>query len=267
VTFAKYLDRWHLTADGEPIVTPTNKLLPVRHGETAAMLKIATEAEERRGGDVLVWWAGEGAARVIAHEGAALLMERAIGRSSLAAMARSGSDDEATRIICAALAELHAPRNRPAPPSLVPLPHWFAALEPGAARFGGILSQAAETARRLLDDPQDIVVLHGDIHHDNVLDCGSRGWLAIDPKGLLGERAFDFVNILRNPDLATATAPGRFARQTAVIAETANLGRTRLLQWTLAFAGLSAAWILDDDDEPTLDLAVAELAAAALDYV
>ena len=80
----------------------------------------------------------------------------------------------------------------------------------------------------------------------------------------MGERAFDFVNILRNPDAGTALRPGRFSRQVTVVAGAAGLDRTRLLQWTLAFAGLSAAWILGDGDEPELDLAVAELAAAEL---
>jgi streptomycin 6-kinase len=81
-----------------------------------------------------------------------------------------------------------------------------------------------------------------------------------EPKLLLGERTFDYVNILRNPDIVMTTAPGRLARQAAVITEAANLDRTRLLQWTFAFAGLSAAWILGDGDEPALDMAVAEIA-------
>jgi streptomycin 6-kinase len=80
----------------------------------------------------------------------------------------------------------------------------------------------------------------------------------------LGERAFDFVNILRNPDAPVALMPGRFSRQVTVAADAAGLNRTRLLQWTLAFAGLSAAWILSDGDQPDLDLAVAELAATEL---
>ena len=104
----------------------------------------------------------------------------------------------------------------------------------------------------------------GDIHHGNVLDAGARGWLAIDPKGLLGERTFDFVNILRNPDAATALAPGRFDRQVDLLADTAALDRQRLLKWTLAFAGLSASWHLADGEPADLDLAVAGLAAAAL---
>jgi streptomycin 6-kinase len=212
----------------------------------------------------MTWWDGDGAAQVLAHEGDALLMERAEGSTSLVKVALSGRDDEATRIMCQVAARLHAPRMRPLPSSLVPLPEWFAALEPGAARHSGILEQAAATARHLFAEPRDIVVLHGDIHHGNILDFGSEGWLAIDPKGLLGERAFDFVNILRNPDHETALAPGRFQRQVTVIAATARLNRVRLLQWTLAFAGLSAAWIMGDRDDAAMDLAIAELAATEL---
>jgi streptomycin 6-kinase len=179
-------------------------------------------------------------------------------------MARNDRDDEASRIICAVAASLHAPRDRPRPSTLVPLTQWFAEFRLAAERHGGLLSLAAATARELLDQPRDVGVLHGDIHHGNILDFGPRGWLAIDPKHLIGERAFDFVNILRNPDAQAALAPGRFLRQVTVVADAACLDRTRLLKWTLAFTGLSAAWILADGDQPELDLAVAELAAAEL---
>ena len=259
-----FLIRWNLTPDGEALTTQTSILVPVRYEGSPAMLKVATEAEERRGAESMVWWAGDGAARVLAHEDGALLMERAQGSASLVEMARDGRDDEASRIMCTVAAKLHAPRNTALPPSLVPLTRWFAELEPAASKYGGILWQAEETARELLAEPRDVVVLHGDIHHGNILDFGMRGWLAIDPKHLVGERGFDFVNILRNPDAQTALATGRFARQATVIAEAAHLDRKRLLQWTLAFAGLSAAWILADGDEPELDLAVAALAAAEL---
>ncbi len=186
-----------------------------------------------------------------------------MGERSLAEMARTGQDDEASRIICSVAARLHAPRDRPWP-ELVPLTRWFEALEPVAATLGGILARAAEFARELLSSPHDTAVLHGDLHHQNVLDFGPRGWLAIDPKHIAGERAFDFVNILRNPDYEVATAPGRLGRQAHVLAEAAGLDRERLLKWTLAFAGLSAAWIISDGNEATLDLAVAELAAGEL---
>jgi type IV secretion system protein VirD4 len=37
----------------------------------------------------------------------------------------------------------------------------------------------------LLAEPRDVGVLHGDLHHDNVLDFGARGWLAIDPNDIV----------------------------------------------------------------------------------
>ena len=262
--FDAHLLRWGLTPDGEPIATHSSRLLPVRRGGVPAMLKIAQEVEERRGAEVMVWWDGEGAARVLAHEGDALLMERAIGEASLVEMARSGRDEEASRILCAAAARLHGARTRPLPPTLVPLPRWFRELEPAAWRYGGVLRHAAAAARELLGEPRDVVVLHGDLHHGNVLDAGPRGWLAIDPKGLLGERGFDFANIFCNPDLRTATAPGRLARQADVVAAAASLERGRLLRWVLAYAGLSAAWTLGDGEDATLALTVAELAVAEL---
>ena len=48
----EYLARWNLTPDGEPLITRTSILLPVRSEDGPAMLKIATEAEERRGIEV-----------------------------------------------------------------------------------------------------------------------------------------------------------------------------------------------------------------------
>ena len=256
-----HLARWDLVPDGEPIETLSSQLLPVRHNGVPAMLKIAREDEERRGGAVMAWWNGEGAARVLASHREALILERAAGSRSLSAMVAAGQDDKASRILCDVAQRLHGPRPGP-PPELVPLTRWFEALAPAARTHGGLLAQADSAAQTLLADPRDVVVLHGDIHHGNVLDGGDRGWLAIDPKGLLGERTFDFVNILRNPDAVVALAPGRFGRQVEVLAAAASLDRRRLLDWTLAFAGLSAAWHLADGTPADLDFAVATLAAA-----
>jgi streptomycin 6-kinase len=59
----------------------------------------------------MLWWNGEGAARVLAHDSYALLMERAMGEASLVEMARNGRDDQASCILCAVAMTLHAPRN------------------------------------------------------------------------------------------------------------------------------------------------------------
>lgn len=267
--FASYLVRWHLEVDGEAFATRTSRLLPVRSGGRPAIIKIAHEEEERLGGLLMTWWDGDGAARVLAQDADALLLERAEGRRSLTEMARGGADDAATGILCAVAARLHAPRNTPRP-TLVPLDTWFRELAPAAAAHGGILTRCAATADRLLASQRDIGPLHGDLHHDNVLDFGARGWLAIDPKRLLGERGFDFANIFTNPDLEdpsrpVAVRPERFAARLAIVAERTGIERRRLLEWILAWCGLSAAWFLGDGDPATIDLAVAALAAVELD--
>ncbi len=266
--FDDHLRAWDLVPDGAPIITHASHLLPVRQRGVPAMLKIADHDDERIGGAVMKWWSGEGAARVLARDDIAILLERAEGTASLALMARIGRDDEACKILCDVAAQLHAPRSKP-PPRLLPLAEWFRDLEPAATKYGGILVKCAEAAKTLLAEPRDVGVLHGDLHHNNVLDFGARGWLAIDPKHLIGERAFDYANIFTNPDLdhpqwPVATVPERFSWRLTIVTDAAKIERTRMLLWILAWTGLSAAWYLGDNDPAEVDLRVAELASAEL---
>ena len=260
--FDEYLKRWQLTPDGKPIVTRASRLLPVRSGEVPAILKIALLDEERIGGLLMQWWGGCGAARVMARDENAILMERAVAGASLADVARN-RDDDASRIICTVLAQLHTPRGQ-APAALVALTEWCEPLRAAAKARGGLFGIAASAASHLLSGQQEIVVLHGDMHHRNVLDFGPRGWLGIDPKGLIGERGFDYANIFCNPDAEMATMPCRLSRQVRVVAEAAHLERHRLLMWIVAWAGLSAAFLLDDALSPNGALTMVELAAAEL---
>jgi len=265
--YARWLELWRLSPDGSGFTTKFGSLLmPVRAGGERAMLKIAGHEEERRGGAVMVWWAGDGAARVLAREGDAILLERAMGGSSLEAMARDGADDAATAILCQVAAGLHVKRADPPPDSVVPLNLWFRQLEPAADRCGGVLAKSAAAARELLASPREVVVLHGDFHHGNVLDAGDRGWIAIDPKGLLGERGFEFANMFCNPTPQIAAAPGRLRRTLEIVAPLVGYEPRRLVQWVLAYAGLSAAWSLDSghNSDAKGALAIAELAAAEL---
>ncbi|HTJ30603.1 MAG TPA: aminoglycoside phosphotransferase family protein [Acidobacteriaceae bacterium] len=252
-----YLALWGLIPDGEPIWTRSSRLLPVLRSGAPAMLKVAIHPEEKQGARLMAWWDGVGAARVMEHDAEAILLERATGARSLAAMVADGRDDEASRILCDVISELHRPRAY-GPPELTPLSIWFRSLEPMAQREGGVLLRCAEVARELLADLRDVVLLHGDVHHGNVLDFGPRGWLAIDPKGLVGERGFDYANLFCNPEHGIALAPGRLARQADIVAEAGRLERGRLLQWIAAWAGLSAAWSVEDgesDAGPMLEIA------------
>lgn len=252
---------WGLTPDGPLVTTRSSWVTPVRRGGEAAMLKVARIPDEAAGYRLMAWWDGEGAAKVLAAADGLLLMERAESGDDLAQMARAGRDDEACRILCQTAARLHAPR-RAITPELHPLETWFEPLF-GLASQNAVLVAAARIARELLAAPQSVGPLHGDLHHENVLDFGSRGWLAIDPHGLLGERTFDYANIFTNPDLSDpsrplATLPGRLERRLKVVVAASGLEPARLLRWIVAWTGLSAAWFLGDGDEvgATIDLTV-----------
>jgi streptomycin 6-kinase len=272
--FEPWLARWSLVADGKPIRTHASQLLPVLHDGTPAMLKLPEVEDERRGYLPLDYWNGDGAARLLARSehGEAMLIERATGQRSLAAMARSGAtgDDEATVILCDAIAALQKPRG-PAPTGLIPLYVWFKDLFPAADRRGGLLVRAAAEASTLLPAQQEILPLHADLHHDNVLDFEQRGWLAIDPKSVIGDRAFEYTILFCDPDLAdpeppVAVAPGAFERRLEIVLAKSGLERQRLLRWIIAWCGLSASWFLEDEDPlAEINLTILAKAAAALD--
>jgi streptomycin 6-kinase len=252
---AALLNRWEAVPDGEPFTTATSILVPARRDGEAVMLKVATAAEEAQGNRLMTWWNGRGSARVLEHDGDAVLLERATGSRSLVQHAESGgaADDAATRILCRVGRTLHEITDPP-PHGLTELTEWFRELFVHADTVGGFHARAAAIARDLLADQRDIVVLHGDLHHGNVLDFGTTthpdndGWAAIDPKFLIGDRAFDFTNILCNPSAEIAMRPGRLTRQIDVVADASALDRTRLTRWTIAWCGLSSAWSARDGD-------------------
>ncbi|WP_233437891.1 aminoglycoside phosphotransferase family protein [Agromyces laixinhei] len=259
---AAWLRRWRLRPDGDPLTTTSSRIIPVLTGDgVPAMLRLAHTDEEVRGTELLVALAGRGAARVLEHDGEALLLERATGPRDLVRMVTDGRDDEATRIICEAAGRIHGASGlvleRPDPPGLIDLPTWFRELFAGADRLGPLHRRGADLAAELFDDPRDAVVLHGDLHHGNVLDFGERGWLAIDPKGLIGEASFDYCNVLCNPSHERAARPGRLERQFGVVAEASGIESARLARWLVAWCALSSTWFALDDDPARADSAAA----------
>lgn len=266
----EWLHRWRLRLDGDPRTTASSTLIPVRTAEgVPAMLKLAHIDEEERGGELLERLAGRGVARVLRREGAALLVERATGPNDLVRMVLAGHDDEATRVLCSTAALLHVdPADLDVSESaasgelvvaagsgapLVPLTRWFRELFARADELGPLHRRGAELAEGLLAAPLDERVLHGDVHHGNVLDFGERGWLAIDPKGLVGESAFDYCNVLCNPSHERALEPGRLERQFGVVLEAtardgAPLEPGRFARWLVAWCALSSTWFAVDDD-------------------
>ena len=91
---------------------------------------------------------------------------------------------------------------------------------------------------------------HGDLHHENILRAERGQWLAIDPKGVLGEPAYEAGALLRNPIYSMMEWPDLAAiqsRRLDILAEELGIARRRLQDWAVAQAVLSAWWSYEDE--------------------
>jgi streptomycin 6-kinase len=140
----------------------------------------------------------------------------------------------------------------------LPLKDWFRQLFDKAeldqaAGVESIYVRGADLAARLLANPRDVRVLHGDIHHRNIRQS-PRGWLAFDPKGLVGERTYDCANTLCNPFRGRPRYDElvhdetRLLTNAGILSEALDIELGRVLQFTFAYACLSATWSLSTHD-------------------
>jgi streptomycin 6-kinase len=121
----------------------------------------------------------------------------------------------------------------------------------GCGPFPRALLEEAETLfAELSASMAPPVLLHGDLHHDNILATQRQPWLAIDPKGLVGEPAYETGALLRNPlpQLLQYPEPGRIlTRRIDQLAEELGLDRVRIRGWGLAQQVLFMWWSVEDE--------------------
>jgi streptomycin 6-kinase len=261
--------RWTLALDGPVHRSPTSCVAfgrettgPGRH----IVLKVADpESDETRGTAALVHFGGRGAVRVLAHEDGAVLLERAIPGRPLTAMVREGRDADAMRTVCDVAARLH---DAPPPAGGFPtIEDWGRGFERhrrsgSTAIAPAMLDQASSIYTELAASQHDRRLLHGDLHHDNILWDEDRGWLAIDPKGVIGEPVYEVGAALRNPTSEPSVVVTAIARRCDIVAEHFATDRQRVIGWAFAQAVLSAVWSIEDRESPAFALAVAESFAA-----
>jgi streptomycin 6-kinase len=254
-----YLASWNLSNPQFLTQTMTSHIYTVTYETETVILKLLSpsETDEQRGAVALRYFDGHGAVRLLRYDEGAHLMEYAAG-DELVTLVERGEDENATHIIAQVILQLHSvPQNIPHD-GLFLLERWFEALFNKAAsdRQAGIDSlyvRSASLAKRLLLDPRDVRVLHGDIHHRNIRKT-SRGWLTFDPKGLIGERTYDCANTLCNPVMPELVHnETRLLTNAAILADTLAIDRSRVLAYTYAYACLNASWWL-----PRIDTKVAE---------
>ena len=222
-----------------------------RSDGSAAVLKLGPPVPGHLVGEAaaLTSWDGAGAVRLLRHDPAraALLLERADPGEPAATLAAE-DDEAATRAIVSRFAQLHRP-VAPAPglPDLEVLGADFAGCltvqDGGPGLPLDLVERAAAEFADLCATAPRRVVLHGDLHHDNVLTAAREPWLAIDPHGFFGDPGYDVGAMLVNPPaLGIGDVLARLPRRIEQITEGTGLCPERVLRWAVVKSVLVDIW-------------------------
>lgn len=241
---------WRIVVD-RFVETESSVLAFGRRGDQPVVLKVVRNpGEEWRCGEVLEAFGGNGTVRVYEYMDGAVLLEHLEPGTPLVSLVRSGFDDEATDILADVIARM----------SPVKLP---SAVVASQDRSGALVSYLASEDSSI---PEPLVIdahrvyaalcrsqaaprlLHGDLHHDNVLFDSHRGWVAIDPKGVVAELEFEVGAALRNPyeNLSTFANAAAIERRIERFRRRLKIDSERALQWGFAQAVLAAVWAVED---------------------
>ena len=214
----------------------------------------------------LEFYGGDGMVKLIAHapEVQALLLERLTPGVSLWS---TDDDDEATRIAATLLQRLWRPVPEEHP--FRPLQSWTRALpkylEAHPQDNGPLPHALVDRANGLLNDllpTSEPVLLHADLHHDNILTASREPYLAIDPKGIIGPRGYDVGSFLMNPIPELATRPNLsriLSRRVSIFGEILGMEAAEVAAWGFVNAVLSACWHVEDHgSDGATDITIAE---------
>jgi streptomycin 6-kinase len=210
---------------------------------------------------------GAGVVRLLDHDAThgVLLLERVVPGRPLHELQE---DAEATRTAAKLMRRLW--RTPPADHAFPTLATWFSAFERLRKRFDGgcgqfspsLITKAGNTFTWLNASSERDVVLHGDLHHDNILFSVKSGWVAVDPKGITGDPGYDVGAFMLNglPEgIAGAETKRVFSRRLSIFSEELQIGRERLAGWAFCHAVLSALWSFEDSDECSGTIRLAEI--------
>lgn len=126
-----------------------------------------------------------------------------------------------------------------------------------------IVEKVESSVKDFFAENHDPVLMHGDFHHYNILSS-ERGWLVIDPKGVIGPACYEVGPLLMNPwgDLSSwINSRLRLKRRIDILHEHLGFERGRIREWGLAHAILSAWWGIEDNTGWEYPMAFAEMIA------
>lgn len=227
-----------------------NYVLSGFQGLQPIVLKLSLDHDDlKREALALKAFAGFGTVKVLRENDGMLLIERAIPGVSLKSYFPE-KDDEAIQIIGACLKQLHqAPIRRN-----YDLPHindWLVVLDKELNIPTDYLHKARSVRDMLIASSAKPILLHGDLHHDNILQNGKE-LVVIDPKGVIGESAYDVAAFIRNPIpqlLEHPNALGVIDNRITQFAKILQLSKQRIIDWCYVQAVLAWAWTLEDNGD------------------
>jgi streptomycin 6-kinase len=256
-------DAWSLRLDDPVAPAHLSFVAPAWLADgSPAMLKLNFPSlESEHEADALAHWEGAGAVGLLAHDPTrrALLLERCEPGTTL----WRTDEDTALAVAVAILRRLARPAPASAPFRRLEdeAARWAEQLPARWERFGRPFERALlDRALAFLAEPasgDEPVVLHQDLHGGNILRAVREPWLAIDPKPLVGERAFDGASFLRDrrPDLARDPDPlGRIRRRLDRLSAELGLDRERVRGWGIVHA---LAWGVTETEVMPLHVACA----------
>jgi streptomycin 6-kinase len=240
-------EQWSLGV-GEPYVPGAGGFTApaeLADGRAAVLKVVLPHRESEHEADALAAWDGTGAVRLLARDDDrfAFVIERCEPGTPLA----TAGTDRALDVLVETLPRLWIQAGEPFH-TLADEAAWWASYLPGqwervAPPFERALLDAAMDALQTLPGTQgELVLLHQDLHAENMLAAQREPWLVIDPKPLLGEREFGVAPIVRSVELGHSKRDVlyRFDRLTAEL----GLDRERARGWTIA---QTLAWTFDSD--------------------
>ena len=219
-------------------------------GEPVVLKVVKRPGDEWRSGEVARAFGGRGMVRVLEYDDGAALFERIVPGTALVELTREGQDTAATDILAGVIASMEPNAE----------PSWCPTVSDWARGFtwyvdssdsqipAPLVRRASEIYTELSETQRATRLLHGDLQHYNVLRDDRRGWLAIDPKGVVGEIEYELGALLRNPvELPAVFAdPTTIKKRVATLSSRLELDAGRVLQWAFAQAVLSAIWHVED---------------------
>jgi streptomycin 6-kinase len=212
---------------------------------------------------------GEGACQLLEHdeERGLLLLERLKPGKMLSELE---DDDERTNIAADVMLRMESASSlakveQQAVPlqKFIKLSDWFEGLKKirphfnaGTGPFPKEILERVESFLPELFADQDVKLMHGDFHHFNILSS-ERGWLIIDPKGVIGPAGYEVGPFMLNP-WDSISDGGSFKaqaeRRVSIFSERLGWERQKIIQWSLAHAVLSAWWSIEDGMEAEYSL-------------